>query len=156
MSGEPAPPGGVAELEKLSYDECIERLRSRCVGRLAVVVGHYPQVFPMNYRLDDNIIVLRADVGPVLLAANHSNVGFQVDEVDPTNGSGWSVLVQGMAEDVSDRKGDAITERSKALGVDPWAPGEHQRIVRIIPARISGRRLAPTDFGKWAKVPTES
>ena len=103
------------ELEPLSYGECIEHLRSRCVGRLAVVVGHYPQVFPMNYRLDDNIIVLRADVGTVLLAANHANVGFQVDEVDPASGSGWSVLVQGMAEDVSDRRGDPITERSKAL-----------------------------------------
>ena len=135
-------------LDELSYEECIVRLRSRVVGRLAVMVGHYPQVFPMNYQLDDYIVVIRTDPGTKLTAANHANVSFQVDDIDTETQSGWSVLVEGMAEDVTDRKGDPITDRSDALGVEPWAPGEKPRIVRIIPARVTGRQLvltAPTD-----------
>ncbi len=59
-------------------------------------------MFTVNYRLDDFIIVFRTHLGTKLLAANHANIGFQVDHVDATNHSGWSVLIQGMAEDVTE------------------------------------------------------
>ena len=88
---------GTTHLDELTYQECLARLGSKRVGRLAVVIDHYPQVFPLNYRLDDNIVVFRTSLGTKLLAANHANVGFQVDDVDPDGHLGWSVLVQGMA-----------------------------------------------------------
>jgi len=135
-----------AELVELSYTECVKRLASKRVGRLAVMVGYYPQVFPMNYLLDDSIVVVRAHAGTELMAANHANVSFQVDEIHEDRRSGWSVLVQGMAEDVTDRQGDPITERSRALGVDPWT-GAEPRLLRIIPAKITGRELSPADLG---------
>jgi hypothetical protein len=34
-------------------------------------------------------------------------------------------------------------ERTRASGVQPWAPGEHGRWLRIIPQAISGRRIVP-------------
>jgi nitroimidazol reductase NimA-like FMN-containing flavoprotein (pyridoxamine 5'-phosphate oxidase superfamily) len=37
------------KIESLSADECRELLETRGVGRLAVVVGGYPEVFPVNY-----------------------------------------------------------------------------------------------------------
>jgi nitroimidazol reductase NimA-like FMN-containing flavoprotein (pyridoxamine 5'-phosphate oxidase superfamily) len=136
--------------QELSYEECMRRLATRSVGRLAVVVGHYPQVFLVNYRLDDFIVVFRTHAGTKLGAANHANVGFQVDHIDEATRSGWSVLIQGMAEDVTDRVADLVTERSRDLGVEPWVPGENPRFVRIIPALITGRELIPAELALWS------
>jgi uncharacterized protein len=133
-------------LDTLTVDECLERLASQEVGRLAVMVGHYPQVFCVNYRLDDFVVVFRTHLGSKLLAAHHANVGFQVDHIDHSARRGWSVLIQGMAEDVSDRPSDAITERSRNLGVEPWAPGDKPRFIRVIPAKITGRELTSRDL----------
>ena len=107
------------------------------------MVNHYPQVFVVNYRLDDFIVVFRTHAGTKLDAANHANISFQVDHIDETTRTGWSVLIQGMAEDVTDRVADPITERSRDLGVQPWVPGDKPRLVRIIPAHITGRRAHP-------------
>jgi hypothetical protein len=142
--------GGRRRLEELSYDDCLDRLARKRLGRLAVVVGHYPQVFPVNYRLDDRIVVFRTHRGTTLLAANHANVGFHVDHVDEATRSGWSVMIQGMAEDVTDRHHDPITERGWGLGVDSWAPGDQSRIVRIIPAHMTGRQITSGELSDWS------
>jgi hypothetical protein len=134
--------GADADLEELSYQECMYLLGTAQVGRLAVVVGHYPQVFPVNYRLDGSTVVFRTHIGTKLLAAHHQNVGFEVDYLDPVARSGWSVLIQGMAEDVTDREADPVTDRTRAAGVEPWTGGDNPRLVRIIPAKTTGRRIA--------------
>lgn len=132
-------------LSTLTTEECLRRLATQEIGHLAVVVDHYPQVFCVNYRLDDFVVVFRTQIGGRLLAANHRNVGFEVDHLDPVRRCGWSVLVRGMAEDVTDREGDLITERGRGLEIDPWVPGDHPRIMRIIPAKITGRELSSGD-----------
>jgi hypothetical protein len=137
-------------LGELDDDECLRRLASCDIGRLAVVVGHYPQVFLVNYRLDDFVVVLRTHFGTKLNAANHANVGFQVDHIDAVNHRGWSVLIQGMAEDITDRVADPIAERSRDLGVTPWVPGDQPRLVRIIPAHITGRELTAAELSYWS------
>lgn len=140
-------------LSTLTVDDCLRRLATQEIGHLAVVVDHYPQVFCVNYRLDDFVVVFRARVGGKLLAAHHENVGFQVDHLDPARRSGWSVLIRGMAEDVTDRPRDLVTERSRRLAIEPWVPGEYPRIMRIIPAKITGRELASGEFDCATEVP---
>ena len=126
----------------LTHEECLSLLRTQQVGRLAVQVGHYPEVFTVNYRLDGRVVVFRTNSGTKFDASNHQDVAFHVDSVDVTTGTGWSVLIQGTAEDVTDlASGSGL--RSRDLGVEPWAPGERGRVVRVIPAHISGRRIAP-------------
>ncbi len=134
---------GEAVLDTLSYEECMVRLRSRTIGRLGLTVGYYPQIIPVNYRMDDFVVVFRTHIGTTLLAAKHANVCFQIDEFNHDDHTGWSVLVRGMAEDVTDRTRDPITERGRRLDVTPWAPGDKPRIVRIVPAWVSGRILSP-------------
>jgi hypothetical protein len=133
-------------LGELDDDECLQRLATRRVGHLAVMVGHYPEIFVVNYRLDDFIVVFRTHPGTKLRAANHANISFQVDHIDDANRRGWSVLIRGMAEDVTDRIDDPVTERTRNLGIEPWVPGEQPRFVRVIPAHISGRELGPADL----------
>ncbi len=139
--------GGV---EKLSYQECLDLLATEKIGRIAVVVENYPRVFCVNYwRVDDFVVVFRTHLGTKLLAANHANIGFEVDHLDPAARTGWSVLIQGMAEDITGQRPGAVTERARSLGVEPWVEGDNPRFVRVIPAKMTGRRIPPHELA-WA------
>ena len=60
--------------------------------------------------------------------------------------SGWSVLVRGLAEEVTSAHRDELVERTKAGGVEPWAPGHRGHGMRLIPHSISGRRIVPGEL----------
>ncbi len=75
--------------------------------------------------------------------------GSRSTHIDPVTHTGWSVLVQGMAEDISARPPDRVTDRTQNLGVESWV-GDRQWLLRIIPAHITGRRIVPGDMG-WAE-----
>ena len=53
---------------------------------------------------------------------------------------GWSVLIQGPAHHVETEEARA---RAKDAGVEPWAPGDRELFLRIIPHRVTGRRIKP-------------
>jgi nitroimidazol reductase NimA-like FMN-containing flavoprotein (pyridoxamine 5'-phosphate oxidase superfamily) len=128
-------PGG---LDELGVDECWRLLATQQVGRLAVVVGHYPLVFPVNYGLDETTIVFRTAPGTKLHALERSNVTFEVDVVSP---GGWSVMVRGVARVLMAERHVDLAARSAAAGAVPWAPGERDHIVRIVPDQVTGRRI---------------
>jgi uncharacterized protein len=49
--------------------ECVERLATQVVGRVAVVIDGEARVFPVNYLFDHGAIVLRTDERTKLDAA---------------------------------------------------------------------------------------
>jgi nitroimidazol reductase NimA-like FMN-containing flavoprotein (pyridoxamine 5'-phosphate oxidase superfamily) len=126
----------------LSSTECLELLATQRVGRLAVIAGGFPRVFPVNYALDGDVIVFRTAPGSKLTAAQHANVGFQVDHVDEARRSGWSVMVTGMAETVTDEHTADLVRRTQALPIQPFDPADKPIWVRIIPSSMTGRRLS--------------
>lgn len=130
-------------LQTLSAEECYRLLGSQQIGRLGVIAEHYPLIFPVNYALDRQVIVLRMDKGTKLAAADHANVTFEVDQIDQRDRTGWSVLVRGLAEEVTTGHRAELIERTRAAGTDPWAPGEHGHWMRLIPQGMSGRRIVP-------------
>jgi hypothetical protein len=103
-------------------------------------------VLPVNYKLQDEAIVFRtAEHGPLdedlrtgITNADY-RVAFEIDEIDLAAGRGWSVLVQGPAHHVQGAELDA----ARSAGVEPWAPGDRELFVRIVPSRITGRRVGP-------------
>lgn len=127
--------------EVLDRSECERLLATQQVGRLAVVVDRYPMVFPVNFALDNGTVVFRAGDGTKLTAAQHQNVGFQVDQIDLVRRTAWSVLVTGMAEAVTDEHDVTLAERTRSLPIEPFEAGRKEHWVRIIPASISGRRI---------------
>jgi uncharacterized protein len=133
-------------LAELDADECYRLLATHEIGRLAVSAEHYPLVFPVNYALDRGVVVVRTHPGTKLTAAGHANVSFEVDEIDRRTRTGWSVLVRGLAEEVTGEHGAELIERTLASGARPWAPGVHGRWLRIIPQGISGRRIVPGEL----------
>ena len=130
-------------LDVIDGEECYALLASHEVGRIGVNAEHFPLIIPVNYGMDGRTIVIRTHPGTTLTAAAHANVTFEVDEVDRRTRSGWSVLVRGLAEEVGDEHRAELVARTRGAGVQPWAPGEHGRWLRLIPHAVSGRRIVP-------------
>jgi nitroimidazol reductase NimA-like FMN-containing flavoprotein (pyridoxamine 5'-phosphate oxidase superfamily) len=135
-------------LEELSLEECEALLAAHNFGRLAVAVEGRPVVFPVNYEYAGGRIVIRTDPGVKLDAATLASVAFEIDEVDVEKRTGWSVVVQGFSQDVTDAI-DPVSELLKAVPVDPWVPGDRSHWIRIEPRYVSGRRLGePAEPGE--------
>ena len=121
----------------LDREECLSLLRWESVGRLAVArQGFAPVVVPVNFVLDGDTILFRTDVGDTTLRLFENPASFQVDRFDWYRRIGWSVLIQGNARLLTPDEADALDTE-----VAPWAPGERELVVRIVPESISGRRV---------------
>jgi nitroimidazol reductase NimA-like FMN-containing flavoprotein (pyridoxamine 5'-phosphate oxidase superfamily) len=127
-------------LEVLDRNECLELLATARIGRVALHWDALPAVTPVNFALDGESIVFRTGPGTKLAAAvTGAVVAFEVDEIDPWYHEGWSVVVTGMAEAVTD---PAEVSRLRKLPLNPWAPGPKDDYVRIEAVMVSGRRLS--------------
>ncbi len=128
-------------LKVLAERECVQLLASRVVGRVAVIVDGEARVFPVNYLVDGDDIVFRTGEGTKLDAARAGAlVTFEVDDSDPLYHTGWSVMVRGPLEAVTEL---SELRRMRGLPVRTWGrDGRH--IVRMLIARVSGRRIERT------------
>ena len=138
-SHSPRDRNGLVLLER---GECLRLLSRGTLGRVALTMGALPTILPVTYRLIDGDVVFRTGVGEKLAAATrHAVVAFEVDAFDAMSHAGWSVMVTGVTEQVT-----SVPElvRLEGLGVPRWLPARDDRIVRLIPDLISGRRLDPT------------
>jgi len=132
-------PAGQARWQELTKSECFALLSGQRLGRVAVVDDQGPAVFPVNFVLDRHMVVFRTDEGTKLDAAvRGSRVAFEIDGADEAARTGWSVLIRGEATEVTD---PAELARLRKLRVSPWAPGTKARYVRILPAKLTGRRI---------------
>lgn len=74
-------------------------------------------------------------------------VAFEVDGVNNVHRTGWSVLIRGTAEPVTDH---SELERLRRLPLVPRAPGAKPHYVRIRHDEVSGRRISVADLPhKW-------
>jgi nitroimidazol reductase NimA-like FMN-containing flavoprotein (pyridoxamine 5'-phosphate oxidase superfamily) len=129
-------------IEWIDRDECLALLAADEVGRLAVIAGGAPAIFPVNYRLDGDAIVFRSDPGTKINDGTRAHACFEIDRFDPTMRAGWSVVAAGRLEEIT--RYDARTlERVQGLPIDPWAGGEKAHWMRLVPERITGRRILP-------------
>ena len=129
-------------LEELDGRTCAELLAVSWMGRLAVTVDDHPEVFPVNHAFDPvtGDIAFPSRTGTKLHAALSAPwVAFEVDGVMEHDSSGWSVLVIGRAEEMTDPRD---IERMTGLRHARWALSEHSRWLRIRPVRVTGRRIS--------------
>jgi nitroimidazol reductase NimA-like FMN-containing flavoprotein (pyridoxamine 5'-phosphate oxidase superfamily) len=133
--------GDLNGLEVLSEAECLVLLARGCVGRLGFVVAGRPHVLPVNYAADDRgVVVFRTAANSLLTAVAHQPVAFEIDGVDAAHRTGWSVAVQGEANELAEL-GTPSVDRLRAMPVVSWAPGRRDRWFAITPELITGRRL---------------
>jgi len=136
-------------LAELSSADCYRLLGTADVGRLGLVVDHYPLVIPVNYALDRDVVCVRTRAGSVIAGADHANVSFEVDELHTADRTAWSVLIRGQAEVITPHHDADLAARTADSGAQPWAPGEKQTWLRIIPHGISGRRIERDHDEGW-------
>jgi uncharacterized protein len=127
--------------EALDEARCRRLLSAEEVGRLGFVDGDgFPVVLPVNFVIDGDIVAIRTDMGTKLDHVPLRRVAFEVDGIDQPTQTGWSVLVQGYGQDVTDAVG-ARYEDLRRRSTPSWAPGPKEHWLTVQIHRISGRRL---------------
>jgi len=133
-------------IEELSEAQCLQLIAPGGVGRIAYESRFGPAVLPVNYRLDGGAVLFRtAEHGPLDedlrtgIAGGAYKVAFEIDDIDTAARRGWSVLIQGPAKHLTETERDA----AGAADLQTWAPGARELFVKIVPTRITGRRLGP-------------
>jgi nitroimidazol reductase NimA-like FMN-containing flavoprotein (pyridoxamine 5'-phosphate oxidase superfamily) len=126
----------------LSRDECETLLSSVQVGRLVFSEGALPAIRPVNFVMHRGDVVVRASRAGGLGKLADEVVAFEVDSIDPDTHTGWSVVVVGKAEPVTniDELVSLANPRRR-----PWASGDRAQLLRIRIEIITGRRLALAD-----------
>lgn len=130
-----------SRIRSLTAEECWHRLATHParVGRVGIG-GPSPDILPVNYAVDGRSVVFRTGEGKKLHAVGRGErVVFEVDDVDAEWQTGWSVVLRGFAEHVTDLRQQA---RLHDLPLQPWDPSGKTNFVRITTHAISGREIA--------------
>jgi len=128
--------------EELAIEECWTLLDRNTVGRLAVDIAGQPDIFPINYVVDQETIVFRSGAGTKLAGAVlNRHVAFEIDGYEPDERVAWSVVVKGTAREI-----ESMSERYRAedLPLYPWVVSDKPDFVRIDPLLVTGRRFHVT------------
>ena len=133
------PPLQPGDMVELTVPECWSLLREQVVGRLAVVHDGRPDIFPVNYVVDQGSIVFRTGSGSLFSSAAGRPVAFEVDGYAVEDATAWSVVIRGFASEL--REVDEIVDVLQ-LPLLPWHAGPKPRMVRVEPDSVTGRRLA--------------
>lgn len=138
----------------LTPAECRFLLGSKKVGRVVFTDRALPSALPVNYRLTKDGIVFRTDpsgrLARLLDGVGNAVLGFEVDDVDETVESGWSVLVVGLAvrlpeQDVRQLEND---------GLRAWGAEDASAFIRIPVDRVSGRSVGLLSVAEAAHRPS--
>lgn len=132
----------MTQLAELPEAECLQLLEQRSLGRIALVVDGQPRIFPVNYSMNGHIIAFRTGAGDILAHAPDSKVAFEIDDHDASSGTGWSVIVEGIARDATESFDD-VSWAARGTTPEPMAPGSKPFWVAIEPSQITGRRFRP-------------
>ena len=140
-----APPAGSdtrpRALRTLSPAECFDLLEPGGIGRVGFAAADGIMMLPVNFAVTAKTIIFRTAPDTLLALYANAQVSFEADCLDETLHAGWSVLVQGRAHHVTAEHEVELLQNRTHL--QPWVRGARDVYVRIMPTRISGRRIQP-------------
>jgi len=128
----------------LPREECLALLAANSFGRLAVAMDS-PVIRPVNYVFDEpsqSVVFRTADGSKFHAMLINGNAAFEIDGIDPASQTGWSVIINGMTEEITS---PAELRRINRLGLQSWGPGRKTHWMRIRAWTVSGRRIALSD-----------
>ena len=134
-----------AELFQLDRATCLALLTTQHVGRLIIdaaePVSASSTTPPSSTRSCSAPIPVRRST-----PSSTKPVVFEADMVDERTRSGWSVVVRGIARDVSEHLAGL---GQTAANVEPWAPGPKNRWIGIDIDDVTGRLLRGEVASTW-------
>jgi uncharacterized protein len=130
-------------MAELDRGRCLDLLAQGTIGRVVVTIGaeSRPVIRPVNYVFDpvSQSIMFRSAPGSKLHALLHATRAcFEVDDVDVLGRTGWSVIIEGVTEPVTDVMEIRRLERMALYG---WVAGPASRWIRIRARTVSGRQV---------------
>jgi nitroimidazol reductase NimA-like FMN-containing flavoprotein (pyridoxamine 5'-phosphate oxidase superfamily) len=126
-------------VDKLAPPQCQQLIAAGGVGHFAVCTSSGPLVLPVNFAVVSGTIIIRTAEGTAVDRYGDGPVAFEADHVDDALAQGWSVLVRGRAHHVLHPA--ELHRMQEDAVVWPWPGGEREVYVRVIPERITGRRI---------------
>jgi nitroimidazol reductase NimA-like FMN-containing flavoprotein (pyridoxamine 5'-phosphate oxidase superfamily) len=127
-------------LADIDRAECLRLLGERGLGRIAVVARGRPVIFPVNFALvDDAIVICIRRGGDLDGATSNMAAAFEIDSEDNIYHEGWSVLAIGRCIHLPPSV--ELVRQAERIGLSPWAGGDRNLFVRVSIDEISGRRI---------------
>lgn len=127
------------QLVELTLRECLRALRSIPIGRLVYTEHALPAVRPVNFTVWDHAILIWSMPGTKAQILRNDVVAFEVDDINYRTGTGWSVVVLGKAEVITEPD-----ELAELAAVTPPPTARYtDHVIRIQIEQVTGRRLAP-------------
>jgi nitroimidazol reductase NimA-like FMN-containing flavoprotein (pyridoxamine 5'-phosphate oxidase superfamily) len=135
------PTPDASRARELDRAACFTLLRSQQVGRV-VLPGTEPFVVPVNYVLVEELVLFRTDASSHAASCVGRSIAFEVDTVDVAGETGWSVVVSGRLEDMTEQ---VSADGRLGQSLEPWAPGPKDRWLAIHIGDMSGRSVHGED-----------
>ena len=134
----------VAEPRGFGVRECLTFLRSASLGRLVFTERALPAIQPVNFVVAGEHVIIWSGLGGAVASIHQEVVAFEVDQIDAASHTGWSVVVLGKAEIVSDPTRRQLTA------------DEPNKVIRVHIDRIYGRRLCLNAMGELPLRPANA
>jgi nitroimidazol reductase NimA-like FMN-containing flavoprotein (pyridoxamine 5'-phosphate oxidase superfamily) len=137
-----------AEAEILGVHDCWKYLQSTPVCRIAFPHGDTVEILPVNFVPSNGTVLIRTGEGTTLDSlADGQPVSLEADGFNQYGTIAWSVVVKGRAAAAD----DAASQREASDGrLSPWQAGTKDRLVRVTPAEVTGRRFVIAPPSRWA------
>ncbi len=140
MSSEPR------QMEELSRAESLRLLGTVSFGRVGFTVRGMQAIRPVNHLMEGERVIIRTREWSDLVAVasgGGATVAYEADYIDTELHLGWSVIVRGQLQAVSDAD-EAARYRDR---LSSWAPGRRDDVLFIEPVFVSGIRLVEPTAG---------
>ena len=133
-----------SSLGELSEAECWTLLHRSGLGRLATAAESRADIFPVNYLVHGETLLMRTAPGTKLEQMDEAPaVAFEADGHDAERY--WSVVVRGHAKRLSDQ---ARIIQTGVLELVSWVPTEKHEFIQITPTSVVGRSVERARFGR--------
>lgn len=135
----------ISPVSHLSEADSWNLLETNEFGRLALSVSNQPEIFPINYVVQDGTLLFRTAPGTKLAALTvNEAVAVEIDGHDESGG--WSVVVKGQAHAA---EWGVDFEVAQVAGLRPWVATHKPVFVRVQPLSVTGRQFV---FGPEPEV----
>ena len=127
-------------LVELSEQTCRDLLLQEGVGRVGFCTPLGPRVLPVTFTVHDNCVFFRTTPYSALgTYGRDTEVAMEVDSLDKERREGWSVVVVGRTEVVSDP--EEVANIRNGWDPSPWPDGNRHLYIRLHVREISGRQV---------------
>jgi nitroimidazol reductase NimA-like FMN-containing flavoprotein (pyridoxamine 5'-phosphate oxidase superfamily) len=140
-TGQNAP--GARKLVELTRVEALNLLSTVSYGRVVFTRNALPAIRPVNHVLDDGEVIIRTRLSAKLTIAVDPGtiVAYEVDQIDPVQRLGWSVVVTGVARQITEP--DRLSRYEQLLL--PWADLAMDVAIGIQTDLVTGIRFSKVD-----------